>query len=194
MIATVGYRSGSASDPGLVREENEDRVYADESRGIFLVVDGMGGRAAGETAAQTAVDVIARYPIESERDVAEAITAANNQIHRLAQEREACRGMAWVLTLAVAREDRITVGHVGDSRLYLIWNGTIRKLTSDHSPVGELEDSGNSPKRKRWRILNGMKYFAMWVRELANFRTMISLNLSRFASKPARHCYFARTV
>jgi serine/threonine protein phosphatase PrpC len=48
--------------------------------------------------------------------------------------------MACVLTLALVEDDRITIGHVGDSRLYLVWNGTIRKLTSDHSPVGERED------------------------------------------------------
>ena len=48
--------------------------------------------------------------------------------------------MACVLTLALVEDDRITIGHVGDSRLYLFWNGTIRKLTSDHSPVGERED------------------------------------------------------
>ncbi|SRR5579864_3804409 len=142
MNAAISCRTGVASDPGLVRENNEDRVYADEAAGIFLVVDGMGGRAAGEMAAQTAVDVIARYLNESEVDVCEAITAANNEIYRLAQELEERRGMACVLTLAVAHEDRITVGHVGDSRLYLIWNGTIRKLTSDHSLVGELEDRG----------------------------------------------------
>jgi PPM family protein phosphatase len=131
-----------ASHPGLLREKNEDRVYTDESAGIFLVVDGMGGRAAGEMAAQTAVDVIARYLHDSEWDVAGAITAANNEIYRLAEEREEWRGMACVLTLAVAHEDRITVGHVGDSRMYLIWNGTLRKITSDHSLVGELEDRG----------------------------------------------------
>jgi len=50
--------------------------------------------------------------------------------------------MACVLTLAVVNEDRVIVGHVGDSRLYLIWNGAMRKLTSDHSPVGEREDRG----------------------------------------------------
>jgi serine/threonine protein phosphatase PrpC len=49
--------------------------------------------------------------------------------------------MACVLTLAIAREDHVTVGHVGDSRLYLAWNGELRKLTSDHSPVGEQEDN-----------------------------------------------------
>jgi serine/threonine protein phosphatase PrpC len=50
--------------------------------------------------------------------------------------------MACVLTLAVIENGAITIGHVGDSRLYLFWNGAIRKLTSDHSPVGEEEDSG----------------------------------------------------
>src|SRR5260370_27733874 len=50
--------------------------------------------------------------------------------------------MACVLTLAVAEDDKITVGHVGDSRLYLVWNGAVKKLTSDHSPVGEQEDHG----------------------------------------------------
>jgi serine/threonine protein phosphatase PrpC len=50
--------------------------------------------------------------------------------------------MACVLTLAVMHDDRVIVGHVGDSRLYLIWNGAMRKLTSDHSPVGEREDRG----------------------------------------------------
>ncbi len=50
--------------------------------------------------------------------------------------------MACVLTLAVMEDDRVIVGHVGDSRLYLMWNGALRKLTSDHSPVGEREDRG----------------------------------------------------
>ena len=50
--------------------------------------------------------------------------------------------MACVLTLALVENGRITIGHVGDSRLYLIWNGGMRKLTSDHSPTGEDEDNG----------------------------------------------------
>jgi serine/threonine protein phosphatase PrpC len=50
--------------------------------------------------------------------------------------------MACVLTLALVEAERVTIGHVGDSRLYLIWHGAIRKLTTDHSPVGEGEDSG----------------------------------------------------
>jgi len=146
MSVTVDLRAGATSHPGLLRTNNEDRVYVDENGGIFLVVDGMGGRAAGELAAHTAAQVIPQQIASSEGDVSErvrqAITAANNEIYRLAQEREECRGMACVLTLAVAHEDRITLGHVGDSRLYLVWNGTLRKLTSDHSLVGELEERG----------------------------------------------------
>ena len=130
----------------MVRNNNEDRVYADDAAGIFLVVDGMGGRAAGELAAQTAAEVIPKQLESPEGDVSErvrqAITTANNEIFRLGQDRDECRGMACVLTLAVAHDDQITLGHVGDSRLYLVWNGTMRKLTSDHSPVGELEDRG----------------------------------------------------
>ena len=146
MGVTVGWRTGVASDPGLLRSNDEDRVYVDDASGIFLVVDGMGGRAAGELAANTAAQVIPQRFVTAEGDVSErvrqAITAANNEIYRMAQDRDQWRGMACVLTLAVAHEDRITVGHVGDSRLYLVWNGTLRKLTADHSPVGELEDQG----------------------------------------------------
>jgi len=147
MGVTVEWRSGAASDPGLERTNNEDQVYVDDASGIFLVVDGMGGRAAGELAAHTAVQVIPRELRSFQGDVSDgvrqAITAANNEIYRLAQDRDECRGMACVLTLAVAHDDRLTVGHVGDSRLYLVWNGTLRKLTSDHSLVGELEDHGD---------------------------------------------------
>lgn len=147
MKTTVMWRAGVASDPGLERLHNEDRVLADESRGVFLVVDGLGGHAAGETAAETALQVVQQRMNlldgngNLEHEIREAISAANNEIYQLAQEHTECKGMACVLTLAVARDDRVTVGHVGDSRLYLAWNGELRKLTSDHSPVGEQEDS-----------------------------------------------------
>jgi PPM family protein phosphatase len=142
------WRTGVATDPGLVRDINEDRVLADEARGVFLVVDGLGGHAAGEMAAETALRVIeeqlASLDIHSdiEAQIRRAIARANNRIYELAEQNSEWRGMACVLTLAVAQEDRITIGHVGDSRLYLAWNGNLRKLTSDHSPVGELEDQG----------------------------------------------------
>jgi serine/threonine protein phosphatase PrpC len=140
------WRSATASDPGRVRAENQDRAYADDDLGIFLVVDGLGGHAAGEKAAETAVEAVRATMLEAGGDprhqIRRAITAANNRIFEEASENETWRGMACVLTLAVISDDKVTVGHVGDSRLYLTWNGAIRKLTSDHSPVGEREDAG----------------------------------------------------
>lgn len=152
MGVTAKWRSGRASDPGRVRTENQDRSYIDDDLGVFLVVDGLGGHAAGEKAAETAVDVIRAELARQDGDVRDrvrkAIAAANNRICDLVEENEACRGMACVLTLAVMDDDRVVVGHVGDSRLYLIWNGAMRKLTSDHSPVGEREDRGELTERE----------------------------------------------
>lgn len=146
MGITAKWRSAAATHPGRVRNDNQDRGYIDDELGVFLVVDGLGGHAAGENAAETAVEVIRREMQRQDGDVRQrvrdAIIAANNRISGLAAENEAWRGMACVLTLAVATGEKVVVGHVGDSRLYLIWNGSMRKLTSDHSPVGEREDSG----------------------------------------------------
>jgi serine/threonine protein phosphatase PrpC len=147
--------AAAATDTGLLRERNEDRYFVDADRGVFLVVDGIGGQAAGETAAQTAVEAI-RSSMSSASGPAEdrvraAIAAANNRIFDLAQQSPELRGMACVLTLALVEDEEITIGHVGDSRLYLIWNGAMKKLTSDHSPVGEGEDAGRFTEREAMR-------------------------------------------
>jgi PPM family protein phosphatase len=138
--------SGAATHTGLVRDRNEDRYWMDPGRGVFLVVDGVGGHAGGELAAETAVDTIreslARAEGSAEVNVRRAITAANNRIFELAANDGERTGMGCVLTLALVEDGRITIGHVGDSRLYLLWDGAIRKITSDHSPVGEEEDAG----------------------------------------------------
>jgi serine/threonine protein phosphatase PrpC len=139
----------------LVREGNEDRFFIDDEHGIFAVVDGVGGNAAGETAAEVAIDVLRSHLANgsgcSRESVREAITAANNEIYQRAAADEALHGMACVLTLAAVRDDKVLVGHVGDSRLYLVWNGAIRKLTSDHSPVGEQEERGELTESEAMR-------------------------------------------
>ena len=146
MNTAAAWRVGTATDPGLERTTNEDRILVDEFRGVFLVVDGLGGHAAGELAAETAVQIVSEELTLSDGDieaqVRNAITRANNRIYELGQQNPEWHGMACVLTLAVAHENRVTVGHVGDSRMYLVWNGNLRKITSDHSPVGEQEDAG----------------------------------------------------
>jgi serine/threonine protein phosphatase PrpC len=139
-------RSAALSDPGRVRRNNEDAFHIDPERGIFLVVDGIGGQAAGEKAAEIAVSRI-RARLERltgtvEQRIREAIAVANNEIFKASQSNPEWRGMACVLTLAVLENGSAVVGHVGDSRLYHVRRGVIRKITHDHSPVGEREDSG----------------------------------------------------
>jgi serine/threonine protein phosphatase PrpC len=137
--------AAGATDPGRVRVDNEDRFYVDVERGIYLVVDGVGGHAAGEVAAAVACDVIVRRlerPTGTpEERVREAITLANNEIVRQSATSPAYAGMTCVTTLALLEESRLIIGHVGDSRLYVLTSRGIRKLTHDHSPVGEREDA-----------------------------------------------------
>ncbi len=134
------------TDPGKQRENNEDRILCDPERGIFVVADGMGGEAAGEVAAQQAVDFIGKRLGEeagtAARRLREAIAGANNEIYRLAEHNPEWRGMACVLTAAIIENRTLHVGHVGDSRLYEIHGNGIRKITPDHSPIGQKEDSG----------------------------------------------------
>ena len=142
------WASGAATDTGLLRARNEDRYWADPERGVFVVADGVGGNAAGDVAAQTAVDVIRSSRLDDEESVRDAVARANNRIHEMAEADPGLRGMACVLTVAAVAGDDIVIGHVGDSRLYLIWRGSIRKLTADHSPVGEDEDAGALTERE----------------------------------------------
>lgn len=133
------------SDAGRVRSNNEDLALLDPERGIFGVIDGVGGHAGGETAAAIARDVILQRlarPLGTPAErVREAIAIANNEIFRRAAGAPDLAGMTCVVTLAVVAEGRLTIGHVGDSRLYKLGPAGLVKLTHDHSPVGEREDA-----------------------------------------------------
>jgi serine/threonine protein phosphatase PrpC len=148
-------RAAGVSDVGCLRTVNEDRFLVDADRGIFVVIDGVGGQAAGGRAADTARDVIEKTLTQANGAVStrirEAITQANNEVHRQAATRPEWHGMACVLTAAVVEGDRAVIGHVGDTRLYKIRNGTIQKITADHSPVGEREDAGELSERDAMR-------------------------------------------
>jgi serine/threonine protein phosphatase PrpC len=145
MTALNTIAAAGATDAGLQREVNEDRFHVDESRGLFIVIDGVGGQAAGGKAADVALSML-RERLERETGpvperVREAIAVANNEILRLASTRPEWDGMACVLTVAVVKNGSATVGHVGDTRLYKLRDGDIEKVTHDHSPVGEREDA-----------------------------------------------------
>jgi serine/threonine protein phosphatase PrpC len=128
---------------------------ADAEQGLFLIVDGMGGHAAGEVAAEVARDVIRgsfeKRLSDPEPAIRRAVTEANNQIYALAEQNPAWRGMACVLTLLVVEQESVAWGHVGDSRLYRFSEGKLRKLTSDHSPVGLQEEQGLLAERAAMR-------------------------------------------
>ena len=148
-------KCAAASDPGRVRRNNEDAFYIDADRGIFLVVDGIGGQAAGEKAAEIAVGRV-RTRLErqigtAEQRVREAIANANKEILQQARANPEWAGMACVLTVAVLDNGSAVIGHVGDSRLYQIRGGTIAKITHDHSPVGEREESGELTEAEAMR-------------------------------------------
>ena len=81
----------------------------------------------------------------------EAIALANDQIHQQAEAHPDLRGMACVLTLVLLQNGTVTAGHVGDTRLYKMRGGTLRKLTHDHSPIGEREDRGELTESEAMR-------------------------------------------
>lgn len=141
----TAFTSYALSDQGI-RSNNEDLVHHDDDRGIYFVVDGMGGHAAGEHAARIAGERL-RGRLErpsgtAQQRIREAIALANNAIYEAAEKNPEWTGMACVLSVAILNDGIATIGHVGDSRLYKIRGTTIEKITRDHSPVGELEDSG----------------------------------------------------
>jgi serine/threonine protein phosphatase PrpC len=155
MVARTKLRCAGDSHPGMVRTNNEDRFHFDPDRGIFLVIDGIGGHAAGEKAADIAMGRVRarleRQTGSTEERIREAITVANNEILREAGANPEWQGMACVLTVAVVDNGSATIGHVGDSRLYKIRRGEIRKCTHDHSPVGEREDHGEISEAEAMR-------------------------------------------
>ena len=143
--AAAPLQAACRSDPGRIRGNNEDLPLVDAARGVFGVIDGVGGSAAGEVAAAIARDVILNRlsrPLGTPGErVREAIAIANNEIFRRAERAPELRGMTCVVTLSIVAGDRLTIGHVGDSRLYAMTPQGLRKLTHDHSPVGEREDA-----------------------------------------------------
>lgn len=154
-VAAAVLSAAARTHPGRVRLNNEDLPVLDTARGVFGVIDGIGGQAGGEVAAATARDVILQRlarPVGTPADrVREAIAIANNEIYRRAAASPELGGMGCVITLAIVADGRLTIGHVGDTRLYKVRADGIQKITRDHSPVGELEDSGGLPEPEAMR-------------------------------------------
>jgi protein phosphatase len=131
------------TDVGRQRQSNEDSFI--EARPLFAVADGMGGARAGEVASRIAVEAFesSREPAaDSEAELVAIARAANRQIYELAHSDEAYRGMGTTLTAVMVGGREVTVGHVGDSRLYRLRDDELERLTTDHSLVEELVRKG----------------------------------------------------
>jgi PPM family protein phosphatase len=125
-----------ASDPGRRRRRNEDSYVIDPP--LFAVADGMGGAQAGEVASKLAAGAVK----ERGADVEELIQEANRRVHQRSIEDPNASGMGTTLTVASVENGIVSIGHVGDSRAYLVRDGRLEQVTDDHSLVGELMRSG----------------------------------------------------
>ncbi len=127
-------------------------------RGVFIVADGMGGHAAGEVASEMAVRIIARElgdisrvtNTEASDLIRDSIIRANSTIFQRTLTEQDKRGMGTTATAMVIIDDKYLIGQVGDSRAYLLRDGTLVQLTKDHSYVQEQVDAGYlSPEEAR---------------------------------------------
>lgn len=132
--------ASARSDIGLVRAVNEDSFLVTDV--LFAVADGLGGHEAGEVASRMAIDLLEEHlpyfrsnPADKLR---ETFTRINTAIHQRSMSDENCKGMGITLTALLIQDGTAYIGHVGDSRAYLVRDNVIYQLTEDHSVVGEL--------------------------------------------------------
>jgi PPM family protein phosphatase len=148
------------TDVGRKRSHNEDTIGSDPSLGVAILADGMGGYRAGEVASAIAVKLIMDElreglgklragEIDDETGfsretllIKTAIEKANEAIYQTAQSQPQCHGMGTTVVTAAFYDDRVTIAHVGDSRLYRMREGLFEQVTSDHSLRQELVDKG----------------------------------------------------
>jgi PPM family protein phosphatase len=131
------------TDTGRQRRDNEDSMYARAP--VFVVADGMGGAQAGEVASRIAVEAFEQgLPDEgsAEERLTVRVLEANTRIYELSRVEHERAGMGTTLTAAYVDDSHLAIAHVGDSRAYLFRDGTLQRLTQDHSLVGELVRRG----------------------------------------------------
>ena len=134
--------TGSSTDTGLHRGNNEDSFLVDREHDVYAVADGMGGHRGGEVASRTAIEAL-RAAIASGQPVHDAIVQANTAVIERASGDPELTGMGTTLTAVVVADGRqLLIGHVGDSRAYLLHDGAMRRVTDDHSLVEELVREG----------------------------------------------------
>ncbi len=146
------------TDTGLLRTRNEDAIASDASIGLAVLADGMGGYNAGDVASQMAVLTItadlmsgfnqaceAGKQVDSQMAsnlMSHAVNAANKAIYQVSMEQTQCAGMGTTLVLTLFVDNQVVIGHIGDSRAYVLRGDQLIQLTNDHSLLQEQIDSG----------------------------------------------------
>ncbi len=179
----IRLRGSGHTHTGQVRDNNEDSIHLwtpQEHIVLAVVADGMGGAVAGEEASRIVIETIQAgltqaierppedYNTMSERDLVHALThtiqQANSNIFQQATESPELKGMGTTVTLAIVRNTHIVVGHVGDSRAYLVNGNTgeISQITNDHSFVQALIDGGHiTPEEAENHPMGNVLYRAL---------------------------------
>lgn len=146
------------TDTGQLRTRNEDAIASDASIGLAVLADGMGGYNAGDVASQMAVltitaDLMSGFSLARQSGqqvdsrtastmMSHAVNAANKAIYQVSIEQSQCAGMGTTLVLSLFVDNQVVIGHIGDSRAYVLRGDQLIQLTNDHSLLQEQIDSG----------------------------------------------------
>lgn len=149
-------RFAGSTHVGMKRDHNEDNFFLLAEENLYIVADGMGGHASGEVASQIAVETLANFFIDTSRDaditwpykedralnydenrLAAGIKLSNRRVYETAQADSRYKGMGTTIVSLVCGKNGAYIGHVGDSRGYMIRDGGIEQLTEDHSLLND---------------------------------------------------------
>lgn len=139
----MNYEAHGRTDRGLCRDENEDALLCLPEHGVFAVADGIGGLPAGKEASHVAIDSIAGEAVNSAQGrewISAAGERANRAVYQRGQVISEDTGIGTTLTLVRIQENRLFAAHIGDSSLYLLREGTLTKLSKDHTLAQEALD------------------------------------------------------
>jgi PPM family protein phosphatase len=147
------------TDTGRVREHNEDSIATDADLGLVVLADGMGGYNAGEVASGIAREDLERPDVATGLSrpaiiLRDAIHRANKIIFQTARTQAECEGMGTTVVAALFYDNKVSVAHVGDSRMYRLRSSTFSQVTLDHSLLQELVDRGFYSPEEAQRAAN----------------------------------------
>ena len=177
----TSFEYSGGTDKGRVREQNQDRWFADAQQGIYLVADGMGGTSHGELASRAVVEVLPRLVGQRMHKIArlddpsaadrlqQAVADMSDYLYDEAKQHSRLGSMGSTVVLALVHDGHALIAHLGDSRAYLLRQGRLERLTKDHNVAQILVESGeisadeavDHPTRSRLTRFVGMEADAL---------------------------------